>query len=123
MLDFIKNEKFYLPVAYLLLGIIIYNIIRVLINKISKNKHIDKKKRTIISLIKNIIKYLILIIVALSILSIYGVNTSGILASIGVIGVIIGLALQDLIADFLAGLSIIFDNKYSIGDVVSIKEQ
>ena len=112
MLDFIKNEKFYLPVAYLLLGIIIYNIIRVLINKISKNKHIDKKKRTIISLIKNIIKYLILIIVALSILSIYGVNTSGILASIGVIGVIIGLALQDLIADFLAGLSIIFDNKY-----------
>ena len=52
MLDFIKNEKFYLPVAYLLLGIIIYNIIRVLINKISKNKHIDKKKRTIISLIK-----------------------------------------------------------------------
>lgn len=120
MLDFIKNEKFYLPVAYLLLGIIIYNIIRVLINKISKNKHVDKKKRTIISLIKNVIKYLILIVVVLSILSIYGVNTSGILASIGVIGVIIGLALQDLIADFLAGLSIIFDNKYAIGDVVSI---
>lgn len=120
MIDFIKSEKFYLPIIYIILGIIIYNIIKLIIGKISKNKYIDKKKRTIISLIKNIFKYLIWILIVLSILSVYGVNTNGIIASIGIVGVIIGLALQDIIADFLAGIFILFDNQYTIGDTVSI---
>ena len=80
MIDFIKSEKVYLPIIYIALGLIIYNIIKIIINKISKNKHIDKKKKTIISLIKNIIKYLIYILMILSILNVYGVNTTSIVA-------------------------------------------
>ena len=120
MLKFIKSEKFYLPIIYLILGTIIYYLIKIVINKISKNKHIDKKKQTIISLVKNIFKYLIYIFIVLSILNVYGINTTSIIASIGIVGVIIGLALQDLIADFLAGICILFDDKYTIGDIVSI---
>lgn len=120
MINFIKSEKFYLPIIYIVLGIIIYGIIKVIIGKISKNKYVDKKKITIISLIKNIFKYLIFILVILSILNIYGVNTTSIIASIGIVGVIIGLALQDIVADFLAGIFILFDNQYTIGDTVSI---
>ena len=66
MIDFIKSEKFYLPIIYIILGVIIYGIIKVLIGKISKNKYVNKKKMTIISLIKNIFKYLICIFVILS---------------------------------------------------------
>lgn len=120
MIDFIKSEKFYLPIVYIILGTIIYNLIKFMIGKISKNKYIDKKKKTIISLIKNVFKYLIYIFMILSILNVYGVNTTSILASIGIVGVIIGLALQDIIADFLAGIFILFDNQYTIGDIVSI---
>ena len=120
MLKFIKSEKFYLPIIYLILGTIIYHLIKIVINKISKNKHIDKKKQTIISLVKNIFKYLIYIFIVLSILNVYGINTTSIIASIGIVGVIIGLALQDLIADFLAGICILFDDKYTIGDIVSV---
>ena len=58
MINFIKSEKFYLPIIYIVLGIIIYGIIKVIIGKISKNKYVDKKKITIISLIKNIFKRL-----------------------------------------------------------------
>ena len=120
MIDFIKSEKVYLPIIYIALGLIIYNIIKIIINKISKNKHIDKKKKTIISLIKNIIKYLIYILMILSILNVYGVNTTSIVASIGVAGLVIGLAFQDIIRDFLSGIFILFDNQYTIGDTVSI---
>ena len=120
MIKFITSEKFILPVIYIIAGVIIYNIIKALVGRISKNKHVDKKKKTIISLVKNIIKYLIMIFVVLGILSTYGVNTSGIITSIGVAGVIIGLALQDIVADFLAGVLILFDNQYAIGDVVTI---
>ena len=89
MLKFIKSEKFYLPIIYLILGTIIYYLIKIVINKISKNKHIDKKKQTIISLVKNIFKYLIYIFIVLSILNVYGINTTSIIASIGIVGVII----------------------------------
>ena len=120
MIDFIKSEKFILPVVYIIIGIIIYNIIKAIIGKISKYKKIDKKKITIISLIKNIIKYLVMIFVVLAILNVYGINTTSILASIGVVGVVIGLAFQDIVADFLAGVLILFDNQYTIGDWIVI---
>jgi len=119
-MDFIKSEKFLLPIVYIILGIVIYSIVKILIKKISNNKRMDKKKITIMSLVKNIFKYLIFIFIILGILNVYGVNTTSIIASIGVVGVIIGLAFQDIVADFLAGIFILFDNQYSIGDTVKI---
>ena len=119
-MDFITSKKFILPIVYVVIGVIIYNVIKFLMKKISKTKYADKKKKTIISLLKNIIKYLIMIFVVLAILSVYGVDTSSIITSIGVAGVIIGLALQDIVSDFLAGVLILFDNHYAIGDVVTI---
>lgn len=120
MIKFIKSEKFILPIVYIILGIIIYNIIKAVIKKVSKTKYVDKKKITIISLVKNIIKYVIMIFVVLAILGVYGVDTSSVITSIGIAGVIIGLALQDIVADFLAGVLIIFDNHYNLGDTVTI---
>lgn len=120
MIDIIKNEKFILPIIYIAIGCILLRILTAIIKKISKNKYVDNKKKTIISLIKNIIKWLIYIFVILSILSVYGVDTSGILASLGIAGLVIGLALQDIIADFIAGIFILFDDQYTIGDIVEV---
>ena len=120
MIDFLKSEKFILPIIYVVIGVVLNSVIRVIINKISKNKYIDKKKMTIVSLIKNILKWLVIIFVILSILSVYGVDTTGIVASLGVAGLVIGLALQDIIADFVAGIFILFDDQYVIGDVVEV---
>lgn len=120
MIEFLKSEKFILPIVYIIIGCILQSLIRVVINKIGKNKYVDKKKKTIISLIKNILKWLVYIFVILSIMSVYGVDTSGIIASLGVAGLVIGLALQDIIADFVAGIFILFDDQYIIGDVVEV---
>ncbi|MBQ8219514.1 MAG: mechanosensitive ion channel family protein [Bacilli bacterium] len=120
MIEFITSKKFLLPIVYIALGIIIYSVVKIIISKISKNKHMNKKKITIISLVKNIVKYLIFIFIILGILNTFGVDTTSIIASIGVAGVIIGLAFQDIIADFLAGIFIIFDNQYKLGDIISV---
>lgn len=122
MIDFIKSDKFIFPIIYIVLGIIIYNILKTIILKISKNKRIDKRKVTIVSLIRKIIKYLIFIFVVLAILNVYGVDTTGVITSIGIAGIIIGLAIQDLVADFLAGIFILFDDKYTLGEIVSIND-
>lgn len=114
------NEKIYLPIIYIIIGVILYGILKRIVDRAIKNKKIDNRKMTIISLINNIIKYVIFIFMILSILKVYGVDTSSIVASIGIVGLVIGLAIQDIIADFLKGMFIIFDNQYTIGDFVEI---
>ena len=56
----------------------------------------------------------------LQILKLYGVDTTSIIASIGVFAAVIGLAFQDILKDLLAGISNIFDNKFAVGDTVEI---
>ncbi len=120
MIKFLLSNKFILPVIYIIIGVIIYNVIKIIIKKISKSRFADKKKVTIISLIRNIIKYIIMIFIVLAILNVYGVDTSGVIASLGVAGVIIGLAFQDIVSDLLAGMFILFDNQFALGDIVTI---
>jgi small conductance mechanosensitive channel len=127
--NFITCDKFYLPVIATMVGVIGYNIISRMIIKVSKinNKLVkggdrgyNKRKSTVIGLINNIIKYIIDIIIIIVILNVYGVNTKNIVASIGILGAVIGLAFQDIIKDFLSGIFIIFDNAYAVGDWVTI---
>ena len=126
MLRFIASKFFYIPIFYIVGGIIVYLVISKIINGISKNINVkssaglDKRKNTIIDMIKNIIKYIILIIVIIMILNLYGVDTTSIIASLGVISLVIGLAFQDIIKDFLAGMFIIFDNQYAVGDTIEV---
>lgn len=121
---FFISEKFYLPIFYIAIGIVVYNIISYIVVKALKvelkAKKADKKKATMITLFKNIIKYVIAIFIILAVLEVYDVNTSKILASIGIIGAVIGLAFQDMFKDLIAGFFIIFDNEYAVGDTISI---
>lgn len=125
MLKFLQSEKFYMPIIYIVVGIVLYAIIARMITKVScinikHSKGIDKRKNTVVALIKNIIKYVIAFIVIIMILNIYGVNTTSLIASLGAVSVIIGLAFQDIIKDFLAGVFLIFDNAYAVGDWIEI---
>lgn len=122
MLDVLLSKQVLGPVIIIIGFSIVYQLLKkiirkALINKISKD---DKRKKTIISLINNLIKYFFLIIAVLMILSIYGINTTALITSLGVVGVMAGLALQDILKDFLAGISIITEDQYEIGDTVTI---
>ncbi len=123
-MKFLLKEKVYLPIVYIILGVIIYFILKGIINKVSRNiktsNGFTKRKNTIVSLVNNIIKYLIAIFMILSILKLYGVDTTSMLASLGIAAVIIGLAFQDIAKDLISGIAIIFDNQYAVGDYVKI---
>lgn len=125
IIKIIKSERFYLPIIYVFVSVIIYSILCRLITSVSKIdiKHsngADKRKKTIVVLIKNIVKYSIAVIDIILILGIFGVNTTSLIASLGVATAIVGLAFQDTIKDFLAGIFIIFDNVYAVGDYVKV---
>lgn len=122
-IDIITSQKIYLPILYIAVGVILNGIVSRVVKKITfkhKSSSKDKRKDTIISLCKNLFKYIIMIFVVLGILNIYGVDTTSIIASLGIFAAVIGLAFQDILKDLLAGVTIIFDNKYAVGDTVEI---
>ena len=63
---------------------------------------------------------LLWIVAALTGLAAYGVNISLLLTSAGLLGVALGLVLQDAIKDIVAGLYILTDDRFGVGDTVQI---
>ena len=66
------------------------------------------------------IGYLSIIVYLYYALAYLGVDTNAILASVGVMGLGLTMGARDLIADILAGISLIFEGEYQVGDIVSI---
>lgn len=112
-----------LPIVIIISFVLLYMLIHSFIKRITKIKFTktdDKRKKTLVSLINNIVKYFLMIVAILMILNIYNIDTTAILASLGAVSVVAGLAFQDTLKDFLAGFFIIFENQYAIGDTVTI---
>lgn len=101
----------------------IYFLIKKMISKIlsaglKKAKH--RKSLTIMKVINNILKAIIIVLAILTILRFWGIDTNALLASLSVAGLVGGLAAQDLLKDLITGATIIFDNKFDVGDEVKI---
>ena len=106
-----------IAISILLVYIFNKSISKVLV---SGKKAFEIKRRTsIIKLFQSIFKYIIFIIAILIILDFFGVDTKSLIASLGVAGVVIGLALQDTVKDFISGISLILENYLQVGDIVT----
>ena len=82
--------------------------------------HRSNRAKTVITLLDGLVKYGSAIALFFLVLNAFGVNTKAIWESVGVITLIIGLGAQSLIADIIAGVFIIFENEYDVGEIVSI---
>ena len=114
------------PIIYIVLGMIIYYILKRVIKKITTpktkiSKQHEQKAKTIRTILTSIVKYIIVILVLLAILSVFGINVKSIVAGLGITTAIIGLAFQDLAKDIIAGISIVTENQYEIGDTIEVE--
>ena len=124
MMEFLLSFRFWGPIIYIFIGYLLNSMLSNLVTKIIKNnkRKNHKKQDTVVKLFNSIFKYIIIVIVLLMILELYGVNTKNIIASLGIFTVVIGLALQDTLKNMLAGILIILDNRYNVGDFVKIND-
>ena len=123
MLEKILVKEVVAPIIIVLVALVLYNIIVKVLKKFFSLRTIkidDKRKTTLFNLARNIIRILIIAIATLFILEVYGIDTTSIITSLSVIGVVVGLAFQDLIKDFIAGVSIVIEGQYRVGDTVQI---
>jgi small conductance mechanosensitive channel len=82
----------------------------------------NKKAATFLSLIRSLIKWAIIIVAIFLILTKWGVDTNKILASIGIIALIVGLGCQSLISDVVAGIFLVADSAFEVGDIVVVDD-
>ena len=80
----------------------------------------EKRQKTIVNLITNIVRAFIVVISVTIILEEFGVDTKSFIASLGVFSLVLGLALQDILKDIIAGVSITFEGLFNIGDWIKI---
>ena len=83
------------------------------------NKRLNNKSRTYLKLINSIIRYIFIILTILILLQTNGVDVSSMIAGVGIVSIILGLAIQDALKDIIRGFSILSENYFSVGDVVS----
>ena len=77
-----------------------------------------KKTKGLMTILISVIKYSALLVWLFFVLSSFGVDTTVILAGIGIVSLIVGLAIQPLLSDIIAGLFIVFEDVFNVGDII-----
>lgn len=75
---------------------------------------------TVITITQSLLKYAAAIVILCWGLSILGVNVSTIMASVGIVALIVGFGAESLIADVITGFFMLFENQYNVGDIVEV---
>ena len=98
-------------------------ISRFMLDRFALSKVSSRKMgRALTSLLGSLIKYVCAIAAGLMALNTLGVDTMEIVAGLGILSLIIGLGAEELVADILAGMFIVFEQLYDIGDIIVIDE-
>lgn len=69
-------------------------------------------------LLKSVLRYTVDIAAWILVLSNLGINTTGLLASVGVAGIAIGFGAQSLVRDVITGFFILFEDQFFVGDYI-----
>ncbi|MFA6644858.1 MAG: mechanosensitive ion channel family protein [Bacilli bacterium] len=77
-----------------------------------------RTKSTIWIIIRSIFKYGSVIVGVFLVLSAWGVQTPTLLAGAGILGLALSFGAQSLIEDVIAGLFIIFEKQFQVGDII-----
>lgn len=89
-------------------------------DEIDSERAFEMRVKTLTRIIGAIYKVVVIGIAGLMVLSELGVNTAPLFAGAGIISLAIGFGAQDLVKDVVAGIFILFENQYRVGDVVQL---
>jgi len=121
-LDGLKEAKFFFNlfiISWLFYEIIKYIIYTAISIKISKKESV---RRELFALSINLTKVLIIIRLFVVILSHLGVNITAIITSLGIGGVIIGLAAKETLSNFFDSIRLVSEDAFHVGDWIETKD-
>ena len=111
MLDFVIEVA--LAFVFIVIGMNLIGWVRKILRKSLERNHADTG---LVQFLDSLVKYGLYILLALTILQRFGVQTTSIVAAIGSVGVAIGLALQGSLSNFAGGVIIPLIKPFKVGD-------
>ena len=81
---------------------------------------VKKRASTLSSVLIKTSTVIIAIFAIFTILPEFGVNIAAVLTGFGIVGIAVGFGAQSLIKDLLAGIFILLEDQYGVGDVVNV---
>ena len=78
------------------------------------------RAQSVLSVLSSLMRYVAFIVMICWGLSILGVNISTIIASLGILALIVGFSAESLISDVVTGTFMLFENQYNVGDIVEV---
>jgi len=81
-----------------------------------------KRMQTLVQIFSYTFNTILVMVASIMILDEFKVNTTSLLATVGIAGVAFGFGAQYLVKDLITGIFIIFENQYRLGDVISVGE-
>lgn len=76
--------------------------------------------RSVLTITGSMLKYVAFLVILCWGLRLLGVNVSTIVASVGIVALVVGFSAESLIADVVTGAFMIFENQYNVGDIVEV---
>lgn len=104
----------FITIVLVVVSVILF-IVRKLFNK-------TQRRVTVGGLITNLIRWISAIVIILVVLYQWGVDATALITGAGVLALVVGLGMQSLISDVVAGLFIVFENEFNVGDWVTIDD-
>jgi len=101
-------------VMYILVGRVLKS------QKYTNKKEENKRKSTLVAAMNTITTILYILLGMIAILYEIGINFSALIATFGALGVVLGIAGQSAIKDFLRGMYILIYDQMRVGDIVEI---
>lgn len=99
---------------------VILVVVTILLAILSRVFRKNQRQITVVRLVNNLIKCITTIVIVISVLAIWGIDTTALITGAGVLTLVVGLGMQSLISDVVAGLFIVFENEFNVGDIVTI---
>ena len=120
-IDKIAQSKWLSSIVAVVISFILYKIIVSIFSK-GSNKLSNNRAKTYLKMMKSVCRYIFIILTTFALLQINGVNVSSMLAGVGIVSVIIGFAVQDVLKDIIKGTTIISDKYFQVGDIIKYND-
>lgn len=112
------NTKALFQFLLMLFGVLLLaNLVILVLRSLKPKRH---RGRTLVTLIASLTKYAAALVILCWGLSILGVDVSTIVASVGILALIVGFGAESLIADVVTGIFMLFENQCNVGDIVEV---
>lgn len=119
---YLTSKEFFATIIVVIVFVIFYLVLRYFINRIIaiKKDKISKRRLGYIKKARALLRYFLILVAMLVILRVNGVDVNSMLAGVGIVSVISGLALQDVLKDAIASFNLVVDKFFAVGDIVEI---